>query len=483
MATKHIHTLFILAALFQLTHQAQEPKLTVVLCPSDFTVGTDSGVDYATVWWTEPTVLNGSLEIETMSNYMQGDQFPIGDTRVAYKDVNTNSNELCAFVITVTDVERPTFLECPTEDLYYGTVSTERYVTWNIPEADDNSGSVDVTSTLTPPALLETGQTTVTYTASDAAGNRGTCQVSLSILRLQDIPEDRKFTIRMLILNAEYSDELGNSSSLQFNNLAHRLEVPINDILLYWWRHVNPFCAVAQFGPGDGVTANVTLVHDEDIYGNLQLAFLREVYSSVKTDPILGDLALDEHIQVYENDGTVSNVTWCYVKPCPEGVTCQSLDDKCIATCAENPTYCRNGGTCRQNSFSYTISCRCPSSTYYGKRCQIEDIITDAQLIAIIASAAWFCVLLVGGCIICSAYTRKCCCSRNKDDDPKRAPAVEPSLEMHQVYLPPSSSTRNLLPGNDNLVSTDPVYQDFIIGAATVRDGNVEFRNERTVQR
>ena len=61
---------------------------------------------------------------------------------------------------------------------YYTTV------TWEIPEARDGDHLryIDVTSTHSPSSRFNIGNTTVEYTATDPAGNRGSCKFTVTVI-------------------------------------------------------------------------------------------------------------------------------------------------------------------------------------------------------------------------------------------------------------------------------------------------------------
>ncbi|MBK8555549.1 MAG: HYR domain-containing protein [Lewinellaceae bacterium] len=110
--------------------------------------------------------------------------FAVGTTTVSYyvQDIHGNTTT-CAFTVTVTDDEDPTFVNCP-DDF---TVSTDvdlcgAHVVFSTPLASDNC-EVDVTHTsgLFSGDLFPLGASTVVFTATDGAANSVTCEVIITV--------------------------------------------------------------------------------------------------------------------------------------------------------------------------------------------------------------------------------------------------------------------------------------------------------------
>ena len=87
----------------------------------------------------------------------------------------------CHFVY-LSDVESPVINGCPSNQssvsdsgIATGTVS------WTAPTATDNSGTQTLTSTHNPGDSFPVGTTSVTYTATDAAGNTATCRFDVIV--------------------------------------------------------------------------------------------------------------------------------------------------------------------------------------------------------------------------------------------------------------------------------------------------------------
>ena len=85
------------------------------------------------------------------------------------------------FSIILTDTETPV-ITCPadidaTTDQGMPTAS----ITWGVPNATDNAGSVSVTGSHDPGDDFGIGISVVNYTAVDTSGNIGTCQFKVNV--------------------------------------------------------------------------------------------------------------------------------------------------------------------------------------------------------------------------------------------------------------------------------------------------------------
>ena len=79
-------------------------------------------------------------------------------------------------IFVLTDKEDPVITGCPSDQ----SVNTDpgnatAQVSWTPPNATDNSGNFNLTSTNNPGDYFPIGNNTVTYTSTDATGNTDTC--------------------------------------------------------------------------------------------------------------------------------------------------------------------------------------------------------------------------------------------------------------------------------------------------------------------
>ena len=75
----------------------------VITCPAPFTVGTDDGLDTATVTFDPANVTDNSmLSITPVSYPVSGSNFSIGDTEVQFNATDVSGNTAsCTFTVTV----------------------------------------------------------------------------------------------------------------------------------------------------------------------------------------------------------------------------------------------------------------------------------------------------------------------------------------------------------------------------------------------
>jgi hypothetical protein len=155
---------------------------TTVNCTSNQSIGTATATDNCTA---SPTITNNNSGPYS------------GITTVTWKAQDASGNtSTCNQVVTVTDTIAPVVSNCPSS--YTATRSCPGSVTWPSGAiANDNCGTISsfgwalsgattasgASSTYTY-ASFGDGVTTVTYTATDAAGNTGTCTFTISILQL-----------------------------------------------------------------------------------------------------------------------------------------------------------------------------------------------------------------------------------------------------------------------------------------------------------
>jgi Concanavalin A-like lectin/glucanases superfamily/HYR domain/Domain of unknown function DUF11/Leucine rich repeat/Secretion system C-terminal sorting domain/CARDB len=81
------------------------------------------------------------------------------------------------------DVIAPVFANCPT-NINLTTSSTTAITTWSPPTATDNCGTPSVLSNYNSGFAFPVGTTVVTYTATDAKGNRATCSFNVVVAKL-----------------------------------------------------------------------------------------------------------------------------------------------------------------------------------------------------------------------------------------------------------------------------------------------------------
>jgi hypothetical protein len=106
-----------------------------------------------------------------------GSRFLLGETTVTcYAEDHTGNSETCSFSVLMADAGAPS-LTCPSNiQLVAPLGSATAVASWNAPNATDNSGEVLVpTTSVASGSAFSIGTTDVIASATDSAGNTGSC--------------------------------------------------------------------------------------------------------------------------------------------------------------------------------------------------------------------------------------------------------------------------------------------------------------------
>nr|XP_057922474.1 sushi, von Willebrand factor type A, EGF and pentraxin domain-containing protein 1 isoform X2 [Doryrhamphus excisus] len=157
-----------------------------IQCPESIVAETDDRRSTAHVNWTAPTATDNSKEevaVHVKPVYTPPQLFPIGVETITYIAVDRSGNQAnCSFTVTVIDTEPPVIDRCRSPPTVQASEDTDTAVVWEEPEFSDNSGGrLSVTSTHPPDSLFPVGETLVQYTATDAAGNNRTCNLTVTV--------------------------------------------------------------------------------------------------------------------------------------------------------------------------------------------------------------------------------------------------------------------------------------------------------------
>ncbi|MGB1661035.1 MAG: HYR domain-containing protein [Planctomycetota bacterium] len=135
------------------------------------TLGTCEGL----ATWPMPTaadLCSAAADVTVTSSHASGSVFAIGDHTVVFTAMDASGNEHAQLVtISIIDIEPPTISDMPA-DLVGTALIGECGVpmSWNPPVTSDCS-DVTLTSTFSSGDLIPIGLNTITYTATDSAGN------------------------------------------------------------------------------------------------------------------------------------------------------------------------------------------------------------------------------------------------------------------------------------------------------------------------
>ncbi len=154
-----------------------------ISCPSNITQSTDPDQCSAVVNFTTPTANDNCPGATVMCNPATGSTFQKGITTVNCTATDAAGNTAqCSFTVTVNDAQSPT-ITCPsniTQSTDEGGCST--VVNFATPESTDNCPGVGtVTCSPASGSTFPKGTTTVTCSATDAAGNNGSCSFTVTV--------------------------------------------------------------------------------------------------------------------------------------------------------------------------------------------------------------------------------------------------------------------------------------------------------------
>ncbi|XP_071840115.1 uncharacterized protein [Apostichopus japonicus] len=159
----------------------------VETCPESFSIMLPPGQACITVRWIEPSVTDdsGIVNVDSLT-IQQNTCLNAGDNQVMYIFSDPSGNlATCAFTITVTagvDVTSPVLSPCPTDETVFVTTEPCQQVVWTPPTATDDSGLVTVETDSPLGTCFPIGQTLVTYTAMDPAGNTDMCSFTVDVI-------------------------------------------------------------------------------------------------------------------------------------------------------------------------------------------------------------------------------------------------------------------------------------------------------------
>ncbi len=159
----------------------------VLNLPDDITIDADPGQATAIVTF-EASALDArdgtrplTIASSPMAGLLSGSAFPVGTTAMLVSAVDNSGNTAFGtFTVTVTDTEAPVLSGVPADIVAAPTAPDGGTATWTPPTATDNVGAT-LTATHQPGDFFAVGDTVVTYTATDAAGNEATASFTVTI--------------------------------------------------------------------------------------------------------------------------------------------------------------------------------------------------------------------------------------------------------------------------------------------------------------
>jgi large repetitive protein len=163
-----------------------DAELPVISCPGDIAADNDPGMCDAVVTFTDPVGTDncpGAITTQT-GGLPSGSAFPVGTTTNTFTVTDAAGNSAsCSFDVVVSDIVRPD-ITCPGDIVVSNDPGVcGAAVAYPDPIATDNCPGVTyaLTGGLPSGSTFPIGTTTVTYTATDLAGNTSVCSFDVTV--------------------------------------------------------------------------------------------------------------------------------------------------------------------------------------------------------------------------------------------------------------------------------------------------------------
>ena len=151
--------------------------------PADIVITLTPGICSQAVNWIPPVAADPCGLSTIFGDLSPGSDLGAGVTTVTYTATDTNGNvSTASFTITIIDPEPPTLSGLPSPITVSNTLdSCGAFVTWVEPTGSDSCGAVNLSSTAASGSFFPVGLTTVTYTATDIAGNQVSASFDVTV--------------------------------------------------------------------------------------------------------------------------------------------------------------------------------------------------------------------------------------------------------------------------------------------------------------
>jgi hypothetical protein len=164
----------------------RDSEKPTISCPRTVTVPVDAGKCTVSRASLVPPTSDDNCGVASVTNDAPP-TLPLGDTVVTWTVLDTSGNqESCTQTVTVKDAEKPAFVLCPPA----GPTATATCLPGGVIGAVVNHPVLSATDNCSTPTIgysqesgtaFPVGDTTVTATATDAAGNATTCLFMVSV--------------------------------------------------------------------------------------------------------------------------------------------------------------------------------------------------------------------------------------------------------------------------------------------------------------
>jgi len=169
-------------ASFTVTVEDNTAPVTVS-CPSDVRVSAKGNCESIGQWDVPEFSDNCDTDLTVTSSHAPNDKFPLGSTVVTYTATDAAGNSRsCSFNVIVEDDSAPVFTTCISDIIITSDDQCEAVAEWTTPQVTDNCDtSITLESDFLSGDRFPLGSTTVTYTATDDAGNSTSCSFDVLV--------------------------------------------------------------------------------------------------------------------------------------------------------------------------------------------------------------------------------------------------------------------------------------------------------------
>jgi large repetitive protein len=219
----------------------QRPRIT---CPSSTVFNTTPGQCSAVVTYDAPTAVDNcnSVTVVLSSGVGNNTVLPLNQTSVENFTASdcAGNFESCAFTLSVVDNQAPV-ITCPSD---YNVATDANLCTavvnYPLPQTWDNCGTqpVVLTDGLAPNSPFPKGNTTVTYTVSDASGNTASCSFVVRVYDAQlpmltcpgnqTLSSDLSYCSALFTYSVSLSDNCPGATDTLTAGLASNTRFPVS---------------------------------------------------------------------------------------------------------------------------------------------------------------------------------------------------------------------------------------------------------------
>jgi subtilisin-like proprotein convertase family protein len=162
---------------------AQNPSIT---CPANIKVNNDANQCGAVVTYAA-TASDNCPGVSISYSPASGSFFPVGTTTVTATATDAaGRTATCTFTVTVVDAQNPTIITCPGNQTFNNDNNQCGAQVGFFATASDNCPGVSVSYSPASFSFFPLGTTTVTATATDAAGNTASCTFTVTVVDAQN---------------------------------------------------------------------------------------------------------------------------------------------------------------------------------------------------------------------------------------------------------------------------------------------------------